>query len=448
MATYENDTLIRTKDESGNDYIHYPITTSDNVLVPNDIATKLAIAAQDDSSVSIAISKLIELLAYKADKLFTDITHQAVNIDNLLCGSCESITYLNRFDAGAANITGLPADFAGKSFMLRCENVYYAASGSKITRQTICSCWVAYTLHRCVTLAADGTVTATEWSNPADGCNAATLEGKGAAAFALSSHVHSMNSVTGLESALNGKAASSHTHKTSDVSGLDTALAGKAESVHSHSQSQITGLSSALAGKAESTHTHGMTDVTGLDSALKGKAASSHTHQASEISGLPSKLPADGGNADTLGGKSVDMFALAAETVMMNWSRCPQIPAYANLDEYIEPGTYLILTSGILEDLKNPPPSSTGGWFRVYRRNDTLLYQEFKSWTNSVSVYRSLNGTSWTGWKATDTVPTATNIASALGYTPGRLASGTAAADADINCPSGSWYGQHNGQPI
>lgn len=38
---------------------------------------------------------------------------------------------------------------------------------------------------------------------------------------------------------------------------------------------------------------------------LDGKADSEHTHAASDISGLPESLPADGGNADTVGGVGV-----------------------------------------------------------------------------------------------------------------------------------------------
>jgi hypothetical protein len=46
--------------------------------------------------------------------------------------------------------------------------------------------------------------------------------------------------VTGLQTALDGKAASSHTHSISDVTGLQTALDGKASSSHTHAASDIT----------------------------------------------------------------------------------------------------------------------------------------------------------------------------------------------------------------
>ena len=65
---------------------------------------------------------------------------------------------------------------------------------------------------------------------------------------------------------------SSHTHPTSEVTGLDTALAGKASTTHTHATSDVTGLDTALAGKASTTHTHATSDVTGLDTALAAKA--------------------------------------------------------------------------------------------------------------------------------------------------------------------------------
>lgn len=69
--------------------------------------------------------------------------------------------------------------------------------------------------------------------------------------FQPSSHTHAQSEVTGLETALAGKAAASHTHVIGDVTGLQTALDGKASSSHTHSQSDITGLSASLAVKAD-----------------------------------------------------------------------------------------------------------------------------------------------------------------------------------------------------
>jgi hypothetical protein len=57
-----------------------------------------------------------------------------------------------------------------------------------------------------------------------------------------------IDSVTGLQAALDGKAAISHTHAIADVTGLQAALNGKAASVHSHAIADVTGLQAALDG--------------------------------------------------------------------------------------------------------------------------------------------------------------------------------------------------------
>lgn len=110
------------------------------------------------------------------------------------------------------------------------------------------------------------------------------------ATFPPSTHSHAIGDTTGLQTALDGKAASSHSHAIGDTTGLQTALDGKASASHTHAQGDVTGLTSALAGKAAATHTHVIADTTGLQTALDGKASSSHTHSQSDITGLTSDL--------------------------------------------------------------------------------------------------------------------------------------------------------------
>lgn len=62
------------------------------------------------------------------------------------------------------------------------------------------------------------------------------------------------------------------------MTGLDTALAGKAATAHSHAQGDVTNLATDLAGKAASSHSHAQGDVTGLVTALSGKSDTAHTH--------------------------------------------------------------------------------------------------------------------------------------------------------------------------
>lgn len=110
-----------------------------------------------------------------------------------------------------------------------------------------------------------------------------------------------ISTVSGLQTALDGKAAATHGHAIADVTGLQTALDGKqaagsyAAASHGHVIGDVTGLQTALDGKqaagsyAAATHGHAIADVTGLQSALDGKqtagsyAAATHTHAAADI---------------------------------------------------------------------------------------------------------------------------------------------------------------------
>lgn len=51
-------------------------------------------------------------------------------------------------------------------------------------------------------------------------------------------------------------------------------------SAHSHAEGDVTGLTSALAGKASSVHTHAIGDTAVLQAALDGKSAATHNHDA------------------------------------------------------------------------------------------------------------------------------------------------------------------------
>lgn len=86
--------------------------------------------------------------------------------------------------------------------------------------------------------------------------------------FTPSSHTHAISDTTGLQTALDGKAATSHTHAISDTTGLQTALDGK--------QAIVSGVSDTEIGYLD-----GVTSA--IQTQLNGKAATSHTHTISEI---------------------------------------------------------------------------------------------------------------------------------------------------------------------
>ncbi len=74
---------------------------------------------------------------------------------------------------------------------------------------------------------------------------------RGDARFAALAHVHAIANVTGLQIALDAKAASAHSHVIGDVTGLQIALDGKAASSHAHTIANVTGLQIALDAKLD-----------------------------------------------------------------------------------------------------------------------------------------------------------------------------------------------------
>lgn len=114
-------------------------------------------------------------------------------------------------------------------------------------------------------------------------------------------HGHEIADVSGLQSALDGKASSSHgTHVTYSTTApvMDgTASAGSATTVarsdHKHptdtsraSQADLDALEGVVAGKADTGHTHSISNITNLQTALDGKAPSSHNHTVANITDL------------------------------------------------------------------------------------------------------------------------------------------------------------------
>ena len=110
--------------------------------------------------------------------------------------------------------------------------------------------------------------------------NAEKLEGHAASYFAQATHSHAIADVNGLQAALNATGDMKKSVYDADGDGVvDNAkkldgrtLAQFAPAQHSHDMSQVSGLSSALMGKADAAHSHEIADVNGLQAALDGKA--------------------------------------------------------------------------------------------------------------------------------------------------------------------------------
>ena len=117
--------------------------------------------------------------------------------------------------------------------------------------------------------------------------NAEKLEGHAASYFAQATHSHAIADVNGLQEELSGKGAGDMKKSVYDADGdgvVDNAkkldgrtLAQFAPAQHSHDMSQVSGLSSALMGKADAAHSHEIADVNGLQAALDGKINTTYT---------------------------------------------------------------------------------------------------------------------------------------------------------------------------
>lgn len=115
--------------------------------------------------------------------------------------------------------------------------------------------------------------------------NAEKLEGHAASYFAQATHSHAIADVNGLQAALNATGDMKKSVYDADGDGVvDNAkkldgrtLAQFAPAQHSHDMSQVSGLSSALMGKADAAHSHEIADVNGLQAALDGKINTTYT---------------------------------------------------------------------------------------------------------------------------------------------------------------------------
>ena len=115
--------------------------------------------------------------------------------------------------------------------------------------------------------------------------NAEKLEGHAASYFAQATHSHAIADVNGLQAALNATGDMKKSVYDADNDGVvDNAkkLDGKtaaqfAAAQHSHDMSQVSGLSSALTGKANAAHSHEIANVNGLQAALDGKINTTYT---------------------------------------------------------------------------------------------------------------------------------------------------------------------------
>ena len=107
-----------------------------------------------------------------------------------------------------------------------------------------------------------------------------------------------IGTITGLQTAIDGKSATGHAHQISDSQGLQTALDGKSASGHSHTIANVTGLQTAIDGKAAASHSHDATALTTgtVDLARLPVAASGVSDATKLVRADDSRLSGGGGS--------------------------------------------------------------------------------------------------------------------------------------------------------
>lgn len=179
-----------------------------------------------------------------------------------------------------------------------------------------------------------------------------------------------------------------HTHVQSEITGLETALSGKASSTHTHAQSDITGLATALSGKSDTSHTHtaASTSVAGFMSAadktkLNGIAANANaythpsSHPMSMITGLLDVLL-----TDSYGGVKNEYTSGDMLNIAKNWAK----------------GMYTAYFKG--GSVTNTPTDKES--WRCIAHKTGALFGWLLAFGTSGSVYNNYldNGT-WRGWR-------------------------------------------------
>jgi hypothetical protein len=131
--------------------------------------------------------------------------------------------------------------------------------------------------------------------------------------FPPASHTHPQSDITGLETALLGKATATHTHPLSDLT-QSSATTGQVATwdgtawVPQNTDPGVTSyndLTNVPSTFPPATHTHAISEVTNLQTTLDGKAATTHTHAIAEVTGLETALDgkqASGSYVTTSGG--------------------------------------------------------------------------------------------------------------------------------------------------
>lgn len=119
--------------------------------------------------------------------------------------------------------------------------------------------------------------------------------------MAPTAHTHAQSDITGLASALNGKAATGHTHAAASTSA--------AGFMSSSDKTKLNGIATGA-----NNYTHPATHAASMITGLANVATSGSYNDLSNKPTIPTTLPANGGNADTVDNCHASDFATASHT--------------------------------------------------------------------------------------------------------------------------------------
>lgn len=107
----------------------------------------------------------------------------------------------------------------------------------------------------------------------------------------------------------------------------------------------------------------------------------------------PSSLPANGGNADTVGGKNTAQLM----TLGMNYADRTKI-SEGDLNNYTNAGRFVVTTSAQASAISNSPFTNSGYYLDVYHRATGYYTQIAMNWRGLVKI-RSCMDSTWGEWK-------------------------------------------------
>ena len=112
-----------------------------------------------------------------------------------------------------------------------------------------------------------------------------------------------------------------------------------------------------------------------------------------DLDDIPASLPANGGNADTVGGKNTAQLM----TLGMAYTDRAKI-SEGDLNDYTDAGCYAVATAAQAGAILNSPWTTTGYYLDVYNRSSGYTVQTVMDWTGVVKI-RCCSGGTWGDWK-------------------------------------------------